>query len=139
VPEEEVPDALVSVREYRAMFPGTEITAQNNGDAMLARFDGRLRPSPPRWSGNQGGWYANPALDALIDKLYATLDLQEQGRALNEIGEIMAADLPCLPLYFGTNLAGIRKGVRALTDDFAGAYLGGPGVISRNAHLWDRD
>ena len=78
-------------------------------------------------------------MDSLIDKLNATLDQREQGLVLKDIGELMANDLPCLPLYFGQNLAGVRKGIRALTDDFSGAYLGGPGIISRNAYLWDRD
>jgi len=139
VAEEVVPGALVSVREYRAMFPGTEVTAQNNGDAIFTRFDGRLRPTPPNFSGNQGGWYANPELDALIDKLSATLDMREQGLVLKEMGELVAADLPMLPLYFSVNLAAVRKGIRALHDDFAGAYLAGPGIITRNAYLWDRE
>ena len=120
------------------MFPGTEVTAQNNGDSMFTRFDGRLRPAPPNFSGNQGGWYANPELDALIDKLSSTLDTREQGLVLKDMGEILASDLPCLPLYFSVNLAAVRKGVHAL-DDFGGAYLGGPGIITRNAYLWDRD
>ena len=56
---------------------------------------------------------------------------------LRELGEILAIDLPALPIYYGVQLAGVRKGVRALADDFAGTTL--PGLISRNAHLWDRD
>jgi peptide/nickel transport system substrate-binding protein len=137
VVEEVIPGSLTSERAYRATFPGLEITAQGNGDRILTRFDGRQCPRPPRFSGSQGGCYMNSDLDRLMDKLFASIDQREQGLALREIGELLAADLPALPMYFDVNIAAIRKGVRAITDDYAG--VNGPGNISRNAHLWDRE
>ena len=104
---------------------------------MLVRFDGRQCPRPPRFSGNQGGCYTNPDLDRLIDNLYGTLELREQGLVLKEIGDLFAADLPALPMYYNVTMAAVRQGVHALVDDFAGAI--GPGNASRRAHLWDQD
>lgn len=137
VSEEPVPGNLTSDRPYRATFPGLEITAQMNGDQILARFDGRLCPRPPRFAGAQGGCYSNTELDGLIDKLHGTLDIREQGLVLKNIGDLFASELVMLPLYFAVNLAAVRKGVQAL-DDFAGAPMGSAAQISRNAHLWDR-
>src|SRR5204862_3456130 len=88
--EEPIPSNLTSDRPYRATFPGLEITAQGNGDQMLARFDGRLCPRPPRFAGAQGGCYTNPDLDRLIDRLYSTLDVGQQGLVLIDIGELFA-------------------------------------------------
>jgi peptide/nickel transport system substrate-binding protein len=137
VTEEPVPGNLTSDRPYRATFPGVEITAQMNGDQILPRFDGRLCPRPPRFAGSQGGCYTNPELDRLIDKLYATLDIGQQGQVLKDVGELFATEVVMLPLYFAVNLAAVRKEVQAL-DDFAGAPMGSSAQISRNAHLWDR-
>jgi len=138
VVEEPIPGNLASDRPFRATFPGLEITAQGNGDQILARFDGRQCPRPPRFAGAQGGCYINPELDRMIDQLYGTLDVRGQGLVLKDIGELLASDLVMLPLYMAVNLAAVRKGVQAL-DDFAGAPMGSPAQISRNAHLWDRN
>lgn len=136
VVEDIVPGSLISDRPYRASFPGMEFTAQGSGDTMLVRFDSRQCPRPPRFSGSQGGCYSRADLDRLIDRLYGTIDLREQGLALREIGELMAADLPALPMYMNVTVAAVRGGVHALAD-YPGSL--GPGTVSRNAHLWDRD
>jgi ABC-type transport system substrate-binding protein len=137
VVQEMIPGSLMADRPYRATFPGMEFTAHGSGDRMLIRFDGRLCPRPPRFSGSQGGCYQNPELDRLIDRLYATLDLDQQGLVLKGVGDLFAADLPALPMYYNVTMAAIRKGVDALVDDFRGGTVG-PGTTSRNAHLWDR-
>jgi peptide/nickel transport system substrate-binding protein len=135
--EEVMPGSLMADRPYRATFPGMELTAHGSGDRMLIRFDGRLCPRPPRFSGSQGGCYINADLDRLIDRLYMTLDLRDQGLVLKEIGDLFAADLPALPMYYDVTMGAVRKGIRALIDDFAGSV--GPGTTSRHAHLWDRE
>jgi len=99
--------------------------------------DSRLQPLPQnRYVGSNGGHYVNPTLDGLLDKLYATVPEREQGVILKELGDIVAADLPMLPMYFGVNTVAALKHVRAL-DDFAGAVR--VGTTARNAHLWDRE
>ena len=80
-------------------------------------------------------------MDLLVDRLYTTLDRPEQASLLKEIGEIMAADLQMLPLNFTVEFVAARRGVRAIVNDFV-STLGpndGPGLVARNAHLWDRD
>jgi peptide/nickel transport system substrate-binding protein len=138
VTEEIPPLSLLRDREFVAKFPGFEASARGSGDFMLAHFDSRQAPtSQNRFVGANAGSYANPALDRLIDRLYSTIPEPEQALLLKEIGELMAADLPALPIYFQVKMAAAGKGVRALVDDFGGT--GGPGFLSRGAHLWDRD
>ncbi|MBM2812012.1 MAG: hypothetical protein HW416_2771 [Chloroflexi bacterium] len=128
--------------EYQATFPGLESNARASGDQILPNFDGRLQAlTENRWTLGNRSHYANPALDRLIDRAYAAPDLLNQGVVLREIGELMAADLPALPLYFTMAFAAAARDVRALADDYAATGVpgsGGSGLMSRNAHLWDR-
>ncbi|MBM2811738.1 MAG: hypothetical protein HW416_2497 [Chloroflexi bacterium] len=136
------PLALQRDLEYKSKFSGLEVTARSTGDQIFPRFDSRLHArAENRWGAANNGHYGNPVLDGLIDKLYRTVDRQEQGVVLREMGELMADELPALPTYYRLIFAAVGKGVRAL-DDYAGTGGGGgsgPGLLSRNAHLWDRD
>lgn len=134
--------ALARDPEWQSKFPALESTARGTGDQIFTTFDGRLPSTAEnRWTGANRAHYANPALDRLIDRLHATLPQREQGLVLREMGELLATDLPALPLYFAPAFAAMNRGVRALVDDYAGTRgpASGPGLMSRNAHLWDRD
>jgi len=136
VAQEVVPGSLVSDRGYRASFPGLEVTAQSSGDAMLRRFDGRQCPQPPRFAGSQGGCYMNSELDRLLDVLYSTVDIPQQGLVLHDIGELLAMDVVMLPIYFTVRLAAVRQGVQTPSAAQGGGQQ--PALPVRNAHLWDR-
>lgn len=138
VQEEEIPPALRQDNEYRAKLPSLEWRARGQGDRTLPSFDSREQPTPQtRYQGANVGGYTNPALDRLIDTLYGTLDENEQGRVLRDIGELLATDLPALPLYWEVTMVAVQKGVRALVDDFPYTTLSSG--LSRNSHQWDRD
>lgn len=113
-------------------------TARGVGPTIFVRLDSRQHPTAQnRYTGTATGSYANPALDRLIDRLYATISESDQALLLKEMGEILADDLPLMPLYFAVKMAAVRKGVRTLFDDYNGAD--GPGLVAANAHLWDRE
>jgi ABC-type transport system substrate-binding protein len=138
VVEEVLAEALATNQEVRAKFATFETTSVIGGDQALGRWDSRIAPTPERrFSGNNRGSYMNPALDRIITTLQATLDEGEQARLMREGSELVATDLPAMPLYFGIRAAAIKRGVRAL-DDFGGTTIYGT-TLSRNAHLWDRD
>jgi peptide/nickel transport system substrate-binding protein len=133
---EELPPRQVVDPEYWATFPGIEITQQSNGDGVFRRFDSRLQPSAEnRYVGSNAGHYVNPTLDRLADTLYSTIDERQQGLLLKEMGEIIARELPVLPIHFTVSTLVALKHVRGL-DDFAGATR--VGTTARHAHLWDR-
>lgn len=137
VTEEIMSRALSQDREYIARFPGLEITSQAKGDATLRRFDSREQPLPEnRYVGSNGGHYVNSEFDRLLNRLDTIIDQRQQGPLLRDIAEIVATDLPALPMHFSVSFFVAQRQVRAL-QDFAGAE--GPGQTARNAHLWDRD
>lgn len=134
VGEEILPESQARDLEVRAKFSAFEVTAVSAGDTTLGRWDSRIAPTPEgRYVGNNRGSYISPTLDRIIDTIKSTLDEREQARLLKEGGEIIATDLPAMPLYHGVDAAVVRKGVRALVDDFGG------GELARNAHLWERE
>jgi peptide/nickel transport system substrate-binding protein len=137
VAEEVQSPELAGRADYRAQFPGLTTLARGTGDAIFVNFDSRSIPRVQnRFAGQNAGAYANPAFDRVLDRLYVSLDQQEQGQLLKEAGEILAADLPLLPLYFRVELTAVVQSVHALTDDYSSATSR---TIARRAHLWDRD
>jgi peptide/nickel transport system substrate-binding protein len=132
VAEDVVPGPLVSNREYRSQFPATELNFRGRGgDGSWRFFHGSQIPTPEnRFGGVNRGSYRHATFDRLIDSLYNSLDEREQGTLLRQIGEIAAADLPFLPLYFDVDFAAIAKGTRVVTNNY---------VSSNVAHQWDRD
>ena len=127
-----MPGALVSNREYRSQFPAVELNFRGRGsDGSWRFFHGSQVPTPEnRFGGVNRGGYSNLTFDRLTDQLYSTIDEREQGALLRRIGEVVAADLPFLPLYFDIDFTASRKGVRPFTSGY---------VTSSYAHLWDRD
>ncbi|MBM2811757.1 MAG: hypothetical protein HW416_2516, partial [Chloroflexi bacterium] len=105
--------------------------------AIWTTFDGRLQSTPQnRFGGTNASNYANQELDRLIDRLYGTLDRTEQGHISRQMGEILAADLPSLPLYLRVTMTAVSSRLDALADYEWTTFE--PGSMSRNAHLWDR-
>ncbi|MBM2811379.1 MAG: hypothetical protein HW416_2138 [Chloroflexi bacterium] len=132
------PVSLARNAEYKSKFPGAEPRARSTGDQIFASFDSREHSIPQnRWTGTNSGHYSNLALDQLIDRLYRTVDEREQGQVLREMGELMAADLPAIPMYYRTLFAAVGKSIRGLSNDYASTRETG-GMV-RNSHLWDRD
>ncbi len=135
---ETVPARAARDNEYVSVFPGIVIRARGSNETFLDAFDGRLQATAEnRWAGGNNGHYMNPMYDRLIDEVWETLDVRQQGTLLREVGAILAADLPAMPLYYRTTFAAARKGIAALENDYeAGGDVGG---MARNAYLWDRD
>lgn len=135
---EEVLPRSVQDRESVVKYAGFDAGTRGSGDFTLARFDSRLvATAQSRYVGVNQSSYANPIFDRMLDRLYSTIDQDQQGTLLREIGELLADDLPVFPLYFQVKMVAVTRGTRALVDDYAGS--GGPGFLSRNAHLWDKD
>lgn len=137
VAEEVTPPALRRDNEHNVKFPSLEITSQGAGDRIFRRFDSRLRPTPQnRFAGSNSGNYVSPAMDRLIDRFSSTLDENEGASLLREKGELLATDLPVLPLYFHVRTVVGLQHVRGV-DDVHGA-AGGIGTVGKTGHLWDR-
>ncbi len=134
------PPALGRDNEFKSKFPTVETRARDQNEGVFSSFDGRSGAGPQnRWLGINTGHYANPALDRLIDKLYATLDPRERGLIMKDLGDIMADDLPAMHIYYRISFMSIRSVVRGpINQDFANTTGGSGGSVARNAHLWER-
>ncbi|HEY3116384.1 MAG TPA: hypothetical protein VGK54_06560, partial [Chloroflexota bacterium] len=99
-------------------------------------FDGRLGALPEnRWSGANFNHYVKQNVDRLIDQLYATVG-EQQGQVIKQMADILAEDVPVLPLYFKTSFVAVRQGVRAMIEDYPATV--DSGAAARRAYLWDR-
>ncbi len=135
--EQQVPAAQSRNLEYRAQFPSWEVTSAGQGDSMFSRLEGPAASAANRWSGNRGG-YEDPAAQRLLSAYYASISEREQFRAMRDIADFIATDLPLLITYYNTDHIGVRAGVRALDDVSGGQHSSRPyGTYTRNAHLWD--
>ncbi len=123
--------------EYRSTFPALDANDRGAGDTVFVAFDSRLQAlAENRWSGANFNHYVNPAMDGLIDQLYTTVGNQ-QAQVIKQMGDILAEDVPVLPLYFKMSFVAVRQGVRAMTDDYPATI--DSGAAARHAYLWERD
>jgi len=138
VDEQVVPAAQTRNNEYRAGYPGWDLSAQGNDDAILGRFLGPAASAQTRWVGNRGG-YEDPRARELVDRYQASLTRQDQLQSMQAISDFVAAELlPLMPVYFLPEQMGVRAGVKAFDDidggEEAAQYFG---TFTRNAYLWD--
>lgn len=135
------PAALRSNLEHLQDFPGADITGAGEGDRIFNRLHGPFMPTAQNgFGGTNRGHYNNPRMNELIERFRTTLRVDERGRVLRQIGDLVGEDLPILLLFYNPVFATVRGGVRAL-DDINGGYVSGGyfGAYSRTAHLWEKD
>jgi len=71
-------------------------------------------PSRGRQSKPRPTHYANPAVDAVIDRAIEAIDPTERNRLYGEAAALAMADMPIIPIHFQTNIWATRKGLRQL-------------------------
>ncbi|HEY3117979.1 MAG TPA: ABC transporter substrate-binding protein [Chloroflexota bacterium] len=134
------PPALSRDSEWKATFPAMESRGRGSGETVFTSFDSRESALPEnRWVGANNGHYDNPVLNGLIDDMYRSLDSSARTAKMKEAGQILADDLPAIPLYYGMMFMVVRStlnGVAAHDFEHMGDSSGSS--MSRNAHLWDR-
>jgi peptide/nickel transport system substrate-binding protein len=69
---------------------------------------------PPR--GNNRGRYRNPDLDRLLEQGRITLDLRERARIYRRVQEILAVDLPYIPIWWLKNVVVTRPELRGFVS-----------------------
>ncbi len=89
---------------------------------------------PKRFQSAQG--YANPEFDDLAQRQLVTLDEAERRRLVDRMQEIVATDVPLLPLYFPTLFHIFRKEVFDQWYFTPGGFAGGiPTVFNKQAFI----
>ncbi|MEX0922902.1 MAG: peptide ABC transporter substrate-binding protein [Rhodovibrionaceae bacterium] len=104
----------VRKREYEALAMYAWISAPES--VPYSTLHSTQIPSAENgWSGQNSNGYANPEMDALLERLERELDPAERKGLWRELQRIYATDLPVLPLYWRSDayvLPNWLKGVR---------------------------
>jgi peptide/nickel transport system substrate-binding protein len=127
VPNQRVPD-----REYRHSRPAFEVLSSGNDPGNFASFHSSRIPLPANnFVGANRSRYANPELDALIDRYYVTIPWQERMQVLGQIVHHFSDRLVVMGLFFNTSrtLVGNRLVNVAVRGPFS--------TEAWNAHEWD--
>ncbi|HEY3116626.1 MAG TPA: ABC transporter substrate-binding protein, partial [Chloroflexota bacterium] len=126
-------------RQNRATYSGAELMA---GPPGLSLLDSRLRStnapaSDNFFAGANRGHYTNPDADRLLDRVWGTLDPSDRARALGDLTQLIALELPISGLFFYPAMMLVRADVRGVRVPEAIAPTG-PVLVSWNAHEWEK-
>lgn len=103
-------------REAEVKQPGVIITSPK-GYEVPYLVSSRLHTANTshagnRWSGRNRGGYANPEVDALIERISFTIDEREAIPLHRQLLQVGLGDVALIPLYFDVNAFAILKGVK---------------------------
>ena len=79
--------------------------------------DSNVRPILSSGSGSNRSHYANPEMDALMDKALVEMDVAVREEMYKEIQTTIINDLPIMPLYYDKVFVGANKNVQNFTPD----------------------
>ncbi|PPQ17129.1 ABC transporter substrate-binding protein [Bradyrhizobium sp. AC87j1] len=80
--------------------------------------------------GSNNAQYANPEVDALLDKGARTFDPEARRAIYSRVQELVRRDLPFLPLYQSNSVEGLKKGINGFVPN------GNTRTESWNALAW---
>jgi peptide/nickel transport system substrate-binding protein len=112
-----MPAATYFSRALRAEF-SIRLTgwASDSGEASsnLIQIFASTDPAKGRGAVADPSHYANPKLDALIEKAIATIDPEERETLYRQAVEEGMADMAMIPIHFQVNVFALRKGLTML-------------------------
>jgi peptide/nickel transport system substrate-binding protein len=128
-----VPVAQAGDRESNATRPGFNVT-NPSARAFIDRnrlHSNQIATAANRWAGINAGGYANPRVDALLDRLRATIDPRDRLPLHQQLVREQIGDLAVLPVYWEVFTVLMVKGIR------------GPKLVNnaatQNIFDWDRE
>ncbi|MBM2812297.1 MAG: hypothetical protein HW416_3056 [Chloroflexi bacterium] len=114
--------------EGLAKLPGARMATQSHANLMTDRFhSGSIAGPENRWTGRNWSGYANPRLDAVLDRLVATISATDRLPLHRELLREQLGNLVLMPLYWEYNPFFVVGGVTGIRD--GGAW---------NIYEWDR-
>jgi ABC-type transport system substrate-binding protein len=126
-----VPAALDRDREFRANYPGFELVQQPNDLPSLVHLHGSAARIAPGYSGRNRSRYQNPEFDGLLDRYFATIQVQDRLPVLRQILNHMTEQLNVLGLVYYPEPTMINSRLVNVTAGSGGAPQ------TWNAEQWD--
>jgi peptide/nickel transport system substrate-binding protein len=127
-----VPPARQRDLEYRAKFPGFEISGSGAGlgDLRYLRYS-ELRIAEHNWNGRNRTGYTNPELDVLTDRYVTTIPINERTQVLGQILQHLTERVIIMYLFFEQTPTPIANRLMNVTATNREAH------VTWNAHEWD--
>jgi len=127
-----VPPARQQDLEYRAAFPGFEISSSGAGFNDLRNIRrSEIRTAENSYRGRNRTGYANPELEGLLDRFYTTIPEQERNTVLRQIVNHLTDRVIIMYLFWEINPTVIADRLVNVTA----RHFTAP--ESWNAHEWD--
>ena len=108
-----IPAARTGDREYESGHTGVFVTNVNEEQFFVNRLhSARIPSAATRWVGNNRGGYKNAEVDALYDRLVATLNPRERIPIERDLVRLVVGELVMMPFYWETLPVLKLKGVK---------------------------
>lgn len=108
-----IPPSRTGDREYESGHTGVFVTNVNEDQFFVNRLHSTRIPSTAtRWVGNNRGGYQNPQVDALYDRLVATINPRDRTPIERELVRAVVGGLVMMPFYWETLPVLKLKGVK---------------------------
>jgi peptide/nickel transport system substrate-binding protein len=122
--------------EYRASYQGVTIGSPAARPETVNRWrSDSVASEASRWRGENRGNYLRPEVDRLSDAFFATLETRQRQDTMIQLLQLLAEDLPSMPLYYPVRVFAVRSGL-------VGAQPSGPGegwtVFNAHGIYWER-
>ena len=127
-----VPPARQRDLEYRAKFPGFEISGSGAGvgDIRYLRAS-ELRTAEHNWNGRNRTGYVNPELESLADRYLVTIPIAERNQVLGQIVQHLTERVIIMYLFFEQAPTAVANRLVNVSADARQT------PVSWNAHEWD--
>lgn len=128
----QVPPARQRDLEYRAKFPGFEISASGAGvgDIRYLR-PSELRVAETNWQGRNRTGYTNPELEALADRYLVTIALAERSQVVGQMVQHLTSRVIIMYQFFEFDPVAVRNRLLNIHSNQRDA------PVTWNAHEWD--
>ncbi len=119
--------------EYRAMYPGFDMSRGNAGTEAFRTFHSSdARGAHNRYIGQNVPNYVNPELDALIDRFYVTIPRDERLRVAGDIVHHLTDQVIVMDQFYDATPTAVGNRLINVPNKVARG-----GTNTWNAHEWD--
>lgn len=115
-----IPQALAADRSQEGAAPGAVFSSIRADVLYKDRLDSRvMMTAENRWTGKNTGGYVNPRVDALLDRLNATIDQRQRIPLHRDLLREQMGDVAVMPLHWSIEPTLAMKGVTGIRGDTA--------------------
>jgi peptide/nickel transport system substrate-binding protein len=98
---EVVPRQRASDRDYRATFPGFELSQRPNQMSVIGNLHSNQSPLPENdYTGNNVARYQNREFDALIDRYYVTIGPRDRTQIVGQIMNHLTSQVLIMGIFY---------------------------------------